>query len=362
MTSQEIPKKMRAAVYDKPGSVSTAVKELDTPEPGPGDVLVRLTHSGVCHSDFGIMTSSWRVMPAPTAQDQIGGHEGVGVVVKMGPATEGSAVKVGDRVGIKWVAATCDTCVPCLAGRDACCSNIKISGYFHPGTFAEYAVGPARYVTPIPEGLDGAAAAPLLCAGVTVYSALKKSRTNSGDYVVLLGAGGGLGHLACQIASKGLGLRVIGIDHPSKKDLVLESGAEHFIDFTQSKDLGADVKALTGGFGAHACLALTAANAAYASAVMTLRFGGTLVCVGLPEGDMVPIATAFPSMIVAMELNIVGSAVGNRREAIETLELAARGIVKTHYTTKKMEDLTQIFEDMEQGKIQGRVVLDLQSK
>jgi len=357
-----VPKKMLAAVYDKPGSVSTAVEELDVPTPGPGDVLVRLTHSGVCHSDFGIMTSSWRVMPLPTEKGQIGGHEGIGEVVAMGPATEGSAVKVGDRVGIKWVAATCDTCVPCLAGRDACCSNIKISGYFHPGTFAQYAVGPARYVTPVPDGLDSAAAAPLLCAGVTVYSALKKSRTSSGDYVVLLGAGGGLGHLACQIASKGLGLRVIGVDHPSKKDLVLESGAEHFIDHTTSKDLGADVKALTGGFGAHACLVLTAANPAYAAATMTLRFGGTLVCVGLPEGDMVPIATAFPSMIVAMELNIVGSAVGNRKEAIETLELAARGIVKTHFTVDKLSNLTQIFEKMEKGQIQGRVVLDLQAK
>lgn len=103
-----------------------------------------------------------------------------------------------------------------------------------------------------------------LCAGVTVYAALRKSNAQSGDFVVLLGAGGGLGHLACQMAARGMGMRIIGIDHPSKKDLILKSGAEHFIDHTTSKDVGADVKALTGGLGAEAVLVLTAANAAYA--------------------------------------------------------------------------------------------------
>lgn len=329
------------------------------PEPGPGEVLINLTHSGVCHSDFGIMTNSWAMLPAPTPENQVGGHEGVGKVVKMGPANENSPVKVGDRVGIKWVASTCDSCQPCLRGHDGVCQNQKISGFYYPGTYQQYAIGPARYVTPIPDGLDSAEAAPLLCAGVTVYSALRKTKAVSGEYVVLLGAGGGLGHLACQIASKGLGLRVIGIDHPSKKDLVLSSGAEHFIDHTTSKDVAADVKALTGGLGAHACLVLTAANPAYATSVNLLRFGGVLVCVGIPEGEMQPIASALPQVLILQEISIVGSAVGTRREAIETLDLAARGLIKTHFQTKKMEDLTQVFEDMHAMKIQGRVVLDL---
>ena len=105
---------------------------------------------------------------------------------------------------------------------------------------------------------------------------------------------------------------------------------------------------------------LTAANAAYASGMQLLKFGGTLVCVGLPEGELKPIATAFPQVMIAKEQKIVGSAVGNRREAIETLDLAARGIIKTHFRTAKMEELTSIFEEMEKGQIQGRVVLDLQ--
>jgi len=199
-----------------------------------------------------------------------------------------------------------------------------------------------------------------LCAGVTVYSAFRKSTAQSGDFVVLLGAGGGLGHIATQMGARGMGMRIIGIDHGSKKDLVLESGAEHFIDHTTSKDVAADVQALTGGLGAQAVLVLTAANGAYASGMQLLKFGGTLVCVGLPEGELQPIATCFPQVMVAKEQRVVGSAVGNRKEAIETLDLAARGIIKTHFRTAKMEDLTGIFEEMDKGKIQGRVVLDLQ--
>lgn len=162
------------------------------------------------------------------------------------------------------------------------------------------------------------------------------------------------------MGSRGMGMRIIGIDHGSKKDLVLESGAEHFIDHTATSDVAAEVKKLTGGLGAQAVLVLTAANAAYASGMQLLKFGGTLVCVGLPEGELKPIGTAFPQVLVAMEQKIVGSAVGNRKEAIETLDLAARGIIKTHFRTAKMDELTNIFEEMDKGKIQGRVVLDLQ--
>lgn len=282
--SDSIPKKYKACIYDKPGEVSTRVVELDTPEPGPGEVLVNLTHSGVCHSDFGIMTNSWKALPHPTMQDQVGGHEGVGKIVKMGPGTENAHVKVGQRVGIKWISAICNACPACLAGRDGVCFNQKVSGYYTPGTFQQYVCGPADYVTPVPESLPSDMAAPMLCAGVTVYSAFRKSGAQSGDWVVLLGAGGGqystwilhevltksstgLGHLAAQMASRGMGMRVIGVDHGSKKDLVLESGAEHFIDHTQTKDVGAAVKELTGGLGAQAVLVLTAANAAYARSV-----------------------------------------------------------------------------------------------
>lgn len=219
-----------------------------------------------------------------------------------------------------------------------------------------------------------------LCAGVTTYAAIKKSGAYGGDWIVIMGAGedvayidtwfelliglahkgGGLGHIGVQIAARGFGIRVIGIDHPSKRDLVLASGAEHFIDHTSSKDLGADVKALTDGLGAQAVLVMTAANGAYASAMTLLRPTGTLVAIGIPEGELKPIGSAAPGPLIALEQRIVGSAIGTRKDAIETMQMAARGIVKTHFKLAKMEDLSSIFQEMEDGKIQGRVVLDLQ--
>jgi alcohol dehydrogenase, propanol-preferring len=195
-------------------------------------------------------------------------------------------------------------------------------------------------------------------AGVTVYSALRKCGAESGNWVVLSGAGGGLGHLAVQIAARGMGLRVIGIDHGSKKELVTQCGAEVFIDY-EKQDPEEEVKKATKGLKAHAVIVLNAANQAYAQGLDLLRFGGTLVCVGLPEGEMKPIAKAFPSVMVTRAQKIRGVAVGDRREAIETLELAERGLLKTHFQVKKMGDLDQVFKDMEEGKLQGRVVLDL---
>ncbi|TVY91768.1 alcohol dehydrogenase [Lachnellula willkommii] len=339
--SFDIPKKYKAIVYDKPGTISTKIEELDTPEPGAGDVLVRITHSGVCHSDLGVMENAWRSLPYPTQPGQVGGHEGVGIVHKLGPGSENGRVKVGDRVGIK---------------------NQKISGYYYPGTFQQYALAPAHYVTPIPDSLSSEDAAPMLCAGVTTYSALRKSDAKSGQWVVIAGAGGGLGHLATQIGARGMAMRIIGIDHGSKEDLVKSCGAEVFLDITKydDKTIAEEVKKATGGLGASAVIVCTASNKSYAQALDFLRFGGTLVCVGIPEGDSQPIAKAYPSTMVAMEYNIKGSAVGNQREAMEVLDMAARGIVKTHLRTEKMDNLTEVFQQMSEGKMRGRVVLDLQ--
>jgi len=264
-------------------------------------------------------------------------------------------------VGIKWVASACGACAACYEGADGVCFNQKVSGYYHPGTFQQYAIGPANYVTPIPEGLSSADAAPILCAGVTVYSALRKSEAKSGQWVVIAGAGGGLGHLATQIASKGMAMRVIGVDHGSKEKFVTDCGAEAFIDITKfdDKTMGEEVKRITGG-GAHAVIVCTASNRAYGQALSFLRFRGTVVCVGIPEGDLVAIAGAYPSVIVTLELRIVGSAVGNQKEALEVLDLAARGVVKIHYRIEKLEKLTEVFTEMSKGTMQGRVVIDLE--
>lgn len=174
-SSSEVPSHHKAIVYDKPGEISTKVETIETPKPGVGEVLINLTHSGVCHSDQAVMCNRWPWLPAPTQAGQVGGHEGVGKVVALGPGAETAGVKVGDRVGIKWLSSVCGNCIACLSGRDACCPSAKISGFYTPGTFQQYALGPAHYVTPIPDGVPSDLAAPLLCGGVTVYAGLKKS-------------------------------------------------------------------------------------------------------------------------------------------------------------------------------------------
>jgi len=169
-----------------------------------------------------------------------------------------------------------------------------------------------------------------------------------------------LGHLAVQYSARAMGHRVIGIDHSSKEKLAKDSGAEVFFGFDKSgKDLVNHVREATSGLGAKAVIVVTASNAAYDTAIDMLRFGGVLVCVGIPEGDAVPIGGAKAGSLLQQEKKIVGSAVGNRREAIEALELVKRGVVKVEYRVEPMEKLSDIFKEMEGGKLQGRVVLDL---
>jgi propanol-preferring alcohol dehydrogenase len=162
-----------------------------------------------------------------------------------------------------------------------------------------------------------------------------------------------------------MGFRVIGIDHGTKAELVKKSGAEHFVDISKfpTDDDGAAissfVKTLTGGLGAHTVIVCTAAKNAYSQGIRFLRFSGTLVCVGIPSGEQKPIASAHPGILIAKQLKIMGSAVGNRVDAVELLDFAARGIVQVHVQIVPMEALSQAFQDMKSGSLLGRVVMDL---
>ncbi|KAL2851879.1 chaperonin 10-like protein [Aspergillus pseudoustus] len=360
MRSEPSPMSHTAMVYDQPGKVSVKRVTVETPEPTFGQVLIRLTHSGVCHSDHGLMINAWERYPRPTMVNQIGGHEGVGHVVRLGPGLGDSPVKIGDRVGVKFIHKACRICRACVVGAESCCATMQISGYYTPGTFQEYCVAPADYVTPIPDEVPRHQAAPLLCAGLCALSALRKSCAAPGDWIVVLGAGGGVGHLACQIASRSLGLRVIGVDFARKEELVVRScGAEAFIALDQTDDRVSPVMKITSGQGAAGVLVCTGADSAFAEGLEMLRFNGVAVVVGVQEGRERPIANASPNMFLFKQLSIVGSSVGNYREAVEVMDLARRGIVKAHVTVEPLSNLQSVFERMDAGELMGKVVLNI---
>ncbi|KAK7036067.1 mannitol-1-phosphate dehydrogenase [Favolaschia claudopus] len=351
-----IPLQARAAVitsFDKPLEIKDDQRVLQPSELNPRECLVKIDFAGVCHSDLHIKEGGW----GPVKFPRVAGHEGIGHVVAIGEHTVGSPVKVGDRVGIKWIANACLSCEMCRTGNDICCSQYTSHGYSVDGSFSDYALSYVDYVTPIPEALDSAAATPLLCAGVTVYKALKETKPQVGRWVAIPGAGGGLGHLGVQYAVA-MGLRVIAIDTgDAKRDLCLQLGAEKFVDFKTSTDLIADVKNAADGKGPHAAIIVAAIPGPIDQALMYLRPTGTLVSVGIPSGRTsfsVPIG-----LFINKRLTIIGSAVGNRQDVAEALEIAASGKVACRYEVKPFKEINAIFDDLAAQKIAGRVVVQL---
>lgn len=286
----------------------------------------------------------------------VGGHEGIGEIIAIGANTSDCPVKLGDRVGIKWLAYSCLNCEQCRNGREQNCSKAKLSGFTTDGTFAQYTVSYVHHVTPIPKNLDSNAAASILCAGLTVYRALKYSNAKIGEWVVLPGAGGGLGHLAVQYAAA-MGLRVVAIDTGlEKKKLCLELGAEKWIDFREAKDIVQAVREACDGDGAHCAIVTTADASGYTQAVDYLRPGGTLMAVGLP-GEAKLEASIF--FTVFKSINIIGSYVGNRQDAVEALDIASRGRVVVRCEYKGLSELKDAYDALQQGKVAGRIVLEM---
>ncbi|EJF57406.1 GroES-like protein [Dichomitus squalens] len=355
-----IPKTQVAAIVETTDAPLKVVRDhpvKQASELEPGECLVELEYSGVCHTDLHARNGDW---PIQAKLPLIGGHEGVGRIVAIGEHTQTSPVKVGDRVGIKWLAYSCLDCEPCRKGLEQSCLNGRYSGFTVDGTFSQYVVSWVTHVTPIPESLQSADAASILCAGVTVYRAIKYSNTHIGDWIVLPGAGGGLGHLAIQYAVA-MGLRVVAVaphadTGAEKKELCLKLGAEKWIDFRETKDLVKDIVDATDGLGAHAAVVTAANGQAYAQAIDYLRMGGTLMVVGLPARASLSADIFFT---VTKSISIVGSYVGNRQDAREALDIAARGKVKVHFVLKPLSELSKTYEGLAEGTIVGRVVLNM---
>ncbi|TCD70709.1 alcohol dehydrogenase [Steccherinum ochraceum] len=356
-TTYQIPKVQKAAVVPSVGGTLEIRDNHPVKQPSellPGECLVKLDCTGVCHTDLHAAKNDW---PVPAKTPLVGGHEGVGIVVAIGEHTQDSPVKLGDRVGIKWLAYSCLDCEPCRKGLEQVCYHGQYSGFTVDGTFSQYVVSWTSHVTPIPEGLASTEAASILCAGVTVYRAIKYSNTKIGDWIVLPGAGGGLGHLAVQYAAA-MGLRVLAIDTGSeKRDLVMKLGAEKWIDFKETKNLVEDIKAATDGFGPHAAVVTAANSEAFEEAIDYLRPGGTLMVVGLPGHGKLA-ADIFYT--VTKSINILGSYVGNRQDAREALDIAARGKAHCVYAVKPLSALQETYEGLAKGTVVGRVVLNMQ--
>jgi propanol-preferring alcohol dehydrogenase len=329
--------------------------ERDWPVPSaadlqPGEVLVKLHYSGVCHTDLHAMQGDW---PLDNKFPLIGGHEGAGELVAVGKHTQ-TDLKIGDKVGIKWLANSCMYCEYCRKGYEQNCPRVKLSGFTVDGSFQQYMVSFAHHVSKIPDNLPLDSAAPILCAGVTVYAALKNSGATTGQYVVVPGAGGGLGHLALQYAHV-MGLRVVAIDTGSdKQKLCEELGAIAWIDFKEERDIVAAVRRVTDGIGAHAAIVAAASADSYEKALEYLRPRGTLIAVGLPTDTTIKADVFFT---VINSKRIIGSYVGNRQDAAEALDLAANANIKCHFSVEPLENLPSVYERMKAGQVVGRIVL-----
>lgn len=348
MTS--IPKTQKAIVFEKAkGPLLT--RDVPVPVPEPDEVLVKLLYSGACHSDLHAWKADW---PFPFQYPLIGGHEGTGHVAAVGSNVKG--FKIGEAVGVKWVNGTCLDCSFCLQGADGNCPGARYSGFTHPGTFQQYCTVKAAHAARIPDGIDLAEVAPILCAGITVYKALKRSDAIAGDTVVITGAGGGLGSLAVQYA-KALGLVVIGIDSgDAKRELFEKLGGDVFVDF-KTDDIVKKVIANTpNNEGAPAVVHVAVAEKAIETSLDYVRATGTIVLVGLPA-DAVTHSPVFGQVLRAVTIR--GSLVGNRLDTVEALEFVRRGLVRCPIKIVPASELTNVYTLMEEGKIAGRYVLDL---
>jgi alcohol dehydrogenase, propanol-preferring len=338
--------KMKAAVVREFGK-PLEIDEVAVPEVRPGSILVKIESCGVCHTDLHAAEGDWPVKPTPPF---IPGHEGVGYVAAVGSGVN-SGVKEGDRVGVPWLHTACGHCVHCGGGWETLCTEQQNTGYSVDGGFAEYSLADPKYVGHLPDGLSFDEAAPILCAGVTVYKGLKESEVRPGEWVVISGIGG-LGHMAVQYAAA-MGMRVAAVDvKPEKLELARNLGAELTVNAAE-EDAVQRIQEDIGG--AHGVLVTAVSRPAFSQAVGMTRRRGTIALVGLPPG-------AFDLDIFDLVLNrktVRGSIVGTRNDLSESLQIAALGKAKAHFTVEPMENINSIFDRMRENRIDGRIVINV---
>lgn len=280
MTVPDIPTTQKVAWISNVGPNGTLDirSGVPVPQPGENEVLVKMECTGICRSDC-------HNVKGQGVYTEIPGHEGVGIVVKLGPGASESLM--GKRVGLKWLYSACNACSACNAGMENNCPNQRNTGKHTHGTLQQYFVAHTGLLTIIPDGVSSEIAAPLLCAGLSLAGgvSLCEPELSRGDWVVIVGAGGGLGHLGVQIAAKSKGYRVIAIDTGAEKEkLCMEMGATVFVDYLKGDPVQTVID-LTGGEGAHAVICVAGSEKAYEQSPNFVRNRGVFVCVGLPPAS-----------------------------------------------------------------------------
>ncbi|MEU7855997.1 alcohol dehydrogenase catalytic domain-containing protein [Nonomuraea sp. NPDC049141] len=338
MSSSAMHRSMQVA---QPGGDMSLV-QVDTPEPGPGQVRVTVEASGVCHSDAMIIAGHLPGTTFPVTP----GHEIAGRIDEIGDNVTGWAV--GDRVAVGWYGGSCGHCDACREGDGVLCPEIQVPGAAYAGGFADAVVVPAVALAAIPDGVTAVEAAPLACAGVTVYNALRRSSARSGDTVAVLGLGG-LGHLGVQFASK-MGFDTVAMARgPEKAPLAHKLGASHYIDSAIEKP----ADALQARGGAKVVLATVTNAAAMSATVDGLGRRGELIVVGVAME---------PLDITALQLvggakRVYGHASGNAVDIQDTMRFAAQSGVRAWTEEVPLEEAGAAFQKMLSGQARFRMVL-----
>jgi propanol-preferring alcohol dehydrogenase len=323
------------------------IRDVEAGRPGPGQVLVKIEASGLCHTDIHAAHGDWPVKPKLPL---IPGHEGVGRIVEVGDGV--GELAVGDRVALPWLAQACGRCRSCVAGAETYCTSPQYMGYTIDGGYAEYTIGYASHVVRVPDAVSSVDAAPITCAGVTTFAALKSANPKPAETVMVVGVGG-LGHLGLQYG-KVFGGRTVAVDvEDAKLDLARELGADEVVD--ARGDQVAQVQSLG---GADVALVTVPSPKAMQAAHACLNPRGRLVLVGLPADNTLSIPV-FETVLRGIQ--VMGSLVGTRNDLADCFALHAAGRTKVITETRPLESVNECFDEVLAGKVPARLVFDFAS-
>lgn len=336
---------MKAVVVNPEGTNVQLVENKEMRPLETGEALVDIEYCGVCHTDLHVAHGDFGKVPG-----RVLGHEGIGIVKEIAPDVK--SLKVGDRVSVAWFFEGCGACEYCTTGRETLCRTVKNAGYSVDGGMAEQCIVTADYAVKVPEGLDPAQASSITCAGVTTYKAIKEAQLQPGQWTVIFGAGG-LGNLAVQYAKKVFNAHVVAVDiNNDKLALAKEVGADFVINGHEVDDVAALIQEKTGG--AHSAVVTAVSKVAFNQAVDSVRAGGRVVAVGLPS-EMMDLSIV---KTVLDGIQVIGSLVGTRKDLEEAFQFGAEGLVAPVVQKRPVSDAVDVFDEMEAGTIQGRMVLD----